>query len=71
MSVVYGLLYMFFFAYPMVFQEGKGFSASLTGVMFIPIGAGVGLATLAAPFFNKDYNKRAQVYRDRGELRCV
>ncbi|ABN67308.1 Synaptic vesicle transporter SVOP [Scheffersomyces stipitis CBS 6054] len=68
MSVVYGLLYMFFFAYPMVFQEGKGFSASLTGVMFIPIGAGVGLATLAAPFFNKDYNKRAQVYRDRGEL---
>lgn len=32
MSVIYGLLYMFFIAYPIVFQEGKGFSASLTGL---------------------------------------
>ncbi|EGW32680.1 uncharacterized protein SPAPADRAFT_61752 [Spathaspora passalidarum NRRL Y-27907] len=68
MAVVYGLLYMFFFAYPMVFMEGKGFSASLTGVMFIPIGVGVIIATFCAPYFNKDYNKRAQKYRDRGEL---
>lgn len=68
MSVVYGLLYMFFFAYPVVFQEGKGFSASKTGVMFIPIGVGVILATVCAPFVNNDYNRRAQKYRDRGEL---
>jgi len=68
MAVVYGLLYMFFFAYPVIFMEGKGWSASMTGVMFIPIGVGVIFATLAAPFFNRDYNRRAQVYRDRGEL---
>ena len=68
MSVVYGLLYMFFFAYPMVFQEGKGWSASMTGVMFIPIGVGVVTCTLIAPLFNRDYNRRAQQYRDRGEL---
>jgi hypothetical protein len=32
MSVLYGLLYMFFVAFPIVFQEGKGFSAGLTGL---------------------------------------
>ncbi|KAI5962285.1 uncharacterized protein KGF55_003361 [Candida pseudojiufengensis] len=68
MAIVYGLLYMFFFAYPVVYMEGKGWSASLTGVMFIPIGVGVIVATIAAPFFNMDYNRRAQKYRDRGEL---
>lgn len=68
MSVVYGLLYMFFFAYPVVYMEDKGWLASKTGVMFIPIGVGVLLATAVAPFINNDYNKRAQPYRDRGEL---
>lgn len=68
MSVVYGLLYMFFFAYPVVFGEGKGWSDSKIGIMFIPIGVGVLIATACAPLINKDYNKRAQVYRDRGEL---
>ncbi|KAI5954262.1 NAG4 [Candida jiufengensis] len=68
MAVVYGLLYMFFFAYPVVYMEGKGWSASKTGIMFIPIGVGVLIATALAPLFNRDYNKRAQKYRDRGEL---
>lgn len=68
MSIVYGLLYMFFFAYPVVFLEGKGFSDSKTGVMFIPIGVGVLISTAVAPFINKDYNRRAQKYRDKGEI---
>ncbi|KAJ2894667.1 putative polyamine transporter 2 protein [Zalerion maritima] len=33
MSVLYGLLYMFFVAYPIVYQKGKGYSASTTGLM--------------------------------------
>ena len=41
MSVLYGLLYMFFVAYPIVFEEGKGFSKSMTGLMFIPVAVGV------------------------------
>ncbi|KAJ8104963.1 hypothetical protein ONZ43_g7612 [Nemania bipapillata] len=32
MSVLYGLLYMFFIAYPIVFKEGKGYSSSSTGL---------------------------------------
>ncbi|CAK7900252.1 major facilitator superfamily multidrug transporter Nag4p [[Candida] anglica] len=68
MAINYGLLYMFFFAYPIIYMEGKGWSASKTGIMFIPIGVGVISSTLVAPMINRDYNKRAQVYRDRGEL---
>lgn len=68
MAVCYGLLYMFFFAYPVIYQEYKHFSASLTGVMFIPIGVGVIICTAIAPVFNWQYNKLAQPYRDRGEI---
>lgn len=68
MSVVYGLLYMFFFAYPVVYSKGKGWSEAKTGIMFIPIGVGVIVASAIAPIINNDYNKKAQVFRDRGEL---
>lgn len=68
MSVVYGLLYMFFFAYPVVYEEGKGWNDSMTGLMFIPIAIGVVSATVVAPYFNNDYNRRAQKYIDRGEI---
>ena len=55
MSVLYGLLYMFFVAYPIVYQEGKGYSASITGLMFIPIAVGVLLSAACAPLVNKHY----------------
>jgi multidrug resistance protein len=55
MSVLYGLLYMFFVAYPIVYQEGKGYSASTTGLMFIPIAVGVILSAACAPLVNKHY----------------
>lgn len=35
MSVLYGLLYMFFVAFPIVYQGGKGWSAGSTGLMFV------------------------------------
>lgn len=68
MSIIYGLLYMFFFAYPIVYMEGKGWSASKTGLMFIPIGVGVIIATAVCPIFNNHYNRRAKKYTDRGQL---
>ncbi|KAF3914262.1 hypothetical protein AA313_de0207307 [Arthrobotrys entomopaga] len=55
MSVLYGLLYMFFVAYPIVYQEGKGYSSSTTGLMFIPIAVGVLLSAACSPFVNKHY----------------
>lgn len=68
MSVLYGLLYMFFFAYPIVFQKDKGYSATKTGVMFIPLGVGVIAASCLAPIINWDYNRITQPMRDRGEF---
>lgn len=55
MSVLYGLLYMFFIAYPIVYQQGKGYSASTTGLMFIPIAIGVLCSAACAPMVNKHY----------------
>lgn len=68
MSVIYGLLYMFFFAYPVIFMEGKGWSASMTGLTFIPIAVGVIVSSVIAPWINNDYNRRAKQYTDRGEV---
>lgn len=67
MSILYCLLYIFFFAYPIIFQEGKGWSAGKTGLTFIPIAVGVLIAVLFAPMINNDYNKRAQRYMDKGQ----
>ncbi|RGP69783.1 putative multidrug resistance [Fusarium sporotrichioides] len=55
MSVLYGLLYMFFVAYPIIYQKGKGYSAGKTGLMFIPIAVGVLMSAFCAPFVNKHY----------------
>ncbi|KAI5250680.1 MFS general substrate transporter [Aureobasidium subglaciale] len=56
MSVLYGLLYMVFVAYPV---EGKGYSASKTGLMFIPLAIGVLGSAFLAPLIDKDYARRA------------
>ncbi|KAF1985865.1 MFS general substrate transporter [Aulographum hederae CBS 113979] len=55
MSVLYGLLYMFFVAFPIVYQQGKGWSASSTGLMFIPLAIGVVASAVCSPLVNKHY----------------
>ncbi|KAI9045135.1 MFS transporter [Aspergillus affinis] len=55
MSVLYGLLYMFFVAYPIVYQSGKEWSAGSTGLMFIPLAIGVLMSAACAPLVNKHY----------------
>ncbi|KAI1113309.1 major facilitator superfamily domain-containing protein [Nemania sp. NC0429] len=74
MSVIYGLLYMFFIAYPIVFQEGKGFSASLSGLTFIPLAVGVVASAMCSPLVNKHYLKIIKPYAGRlppAELRLI
>lgn len=55
MSVLYGLLYMFFVAYPIIFEVRKGYSSGITGLMFIPIAVGVILSAMCSPLVNKHY----------------
>ncbi|KAI2608696.1 MFS general substrate transporter [Hypoxylon fragiforme] len=57
MSVLYGLLYMFFVAFPIIFQQGKGYSAGITGLMFIPLAVGVVCSACCAPLVNDHYRK--------------
>ncbi|KAH8905288.1 multidrug resistant protein [Coniochaeta sp. PMI_546] len=73
MSVLYGLLYMFFVAYPIVFQEGKGYSAGITGLMFIPIAIGVAMSAMCAPAVNRHYMKMVHKHNGKppAEVRLI
>ncbi|KAH6610730.1 multidrug resistance [Trichoderma cornu-damae] len=73
MSVIYGLLYMFFVAYPIIFQEGKGYSASITGLMFIPLAIGVVCSAACSPFVNNHYLKMVRKYNGKppAEVRLI
>ncbi|KAI8630287.1 major facilitator superfamily domain-containing protein [Xylariaceae sp. FL1651] len=74
MSVLYGLLYMFFVAFPIVFQVGKGYSAGLTGLTFIPLALGVLCSAACAPLVNNHYRKLTMRYAGQSpppELRLI
>jgi hypothetical protein len=63
MSVLYGVLYMYFVSFPLIFQEGKGYNAGITGLMFIPVAVGCSIALACAPYVNKDYLQQRAKYR--------
>ncbi|KXL51275.1 hypothetical protein M433DRAFT_140849 [Acidomyces richmondensis BFW] len=73
MSVLYGLLYMFFIAYPIIYMEGKGYSAGITGLMFIPLAVGVLMSAACAPFVNKHYLKLTRKHNGKppAEIRLI
>ncbi|WWC57511.1 uncharacterized protein I303_100043 [Kwoniella dejecticola CBS 10117] len=57
-SLVYGLLYAFFFAFPVVFGEDYGWDDAKTGLTFIPVFFGVGLALFVTPWLEKKYTAK-------------
>lgn len=73
MSILYGLLYMFFVAFPIVYQEGKGWNAGDTGLVFIPIAVGDVLGAACAPLVNSHYLKMCQKYDGKppAEVRLI
>lgn len=73
MSVLYGLLYMFFVAFPIIYQEGKGYSAGTTGLMFIPLALGVIASALCAPIVNRHYMSQVHKYNGNppAEVRLI
>lgn len=54
-SIVYAILYAFFAAYPIVFQEYRGFSPGEGGLAFLGVGLGVAIGTSLAPYQNRLY----------------
>lgn len=56
-AIVYGTLYMLFAAFPIVFQQSKGWSPGVGGLAFIGVAVGMVFAVLYAGYDNKRYNR--------------
>jgi len=57
MAVIYGTLYMLFGAFPIVFQQGRGWSQGIGGLAFIGVAVGMIFAVMYSIWDNKRYNK--------------
>lgn len=59
MAIIYGTLYLCFAAFPIVFQQGKGWSPGIGGLAFIGIAVGMMVAVVGTMFDNKRYQRVA------------
>ncbi|KAI0886655.1 polyamine transporter 3 [Annulohypoxylon maeteangense] len=55
-SLIYGILYLCFVAYPIVFSQHRGWSPGISGLAFVGIGVGSMIAILGEPFWRKIIN---------------
>lgn len=62
MAIVYGTLYLCFAAFPIVFQQGRGWSPGIGGLAFIGIAVGMTIATIGSILDNKRYAKLAAAH---------
>ncbi|KAJ4319829.1 MFS siderochrome iron transporter 1 [Neodidymelliopsis sp. IMI 364377] len=57
MAVIYGTLYMLFGAFPIVYQQGRGWSQGIGGLAFIGVAVGMVAAVIFSIWDNKRYNQ--------------
>ncbi|EKM53821.1 uncharacterized protein PHACADRAFT_211461 [Phanerochaete carnosa HHB-10118-sp] len=57
-ALIYGLLYAFFFSYPVVFGEDYGWNDGLVGLTFISVWIGLAGALIVTPQLEKNYRAR-------------
>ncbi|CAO1605362.1 hypothetical protein XANCAGTX0491_008881 [Xanthoria calcicola] len=57
MAIIYGTLYMFFGAFPIVYQEQRHWSEGTGGLAFIGVGLGMVLGAVCAVFENSRYRR--------------
>ncbi|KAI1804439.1 MFS general substrate transporter [Daldinia bambusicola] len=55
-SLIYGILYLCFVAYPIVFSQQRGWGPGTSGLAFIGIGIGCTLAIVAEPLWRRVIN---------------
>ncbi|KAH6916843.1 polyamine transporter 1 [Coprinopsis sp. MPI-PUGE-AT-0042] len=66
MSFVYGCLYLLFAAFPIVFGKSRGFSAGVSGLMFLPLPIGGAIAViLYVCVYNPRYEKEVKRFAPR------
>lgn len=51
-AFIWGVLYLDFTAYPVVFQDGRHWTQSTSGLSFLGIGVGMAIATASSPWIN-------------------
>ncbi|RDW85507.1 MFS general substrate transporter-40 [Coleophoma crateriformis] len=56
-AILLGILYLFFGAFPLVFEGNHGFSLSQTGLSFLGIFCGMIAGVCTDPFFQKNYRR--------------
>jgi len=61
-AILLGILYLFFGAFPLVFQNNHGFSVSETGLSFLGLFVGMVLGILSDPLWRRNY---ARLVRQR------
>ncbi|KAK1245108.1 hypothetical protein MKX08_004737 [Trichoderma sp. CBMAI-0020] len=59
MAIIYGTLYMCFAAFPIVYQQGRGWSPGIGGLAFIGIAIGMSVSTVGSMLDNKRYLRAA------------
>ncbi|KAF8235704.1 MFS polyamine transporter [Tricholoma matsutake] len=63
LSLVYGLLYGLFEAFPIIFGEKRGFSVGSVGLTFIPIGVGSVIGSIITHYVGRKYNSLVEKWR--------
>lgn len=58
MSVIYGILYLCFVAFPIVFSKHRGWAAGTTGLSYLGIGIGTICAIASEPLLRRFINSR-------------
>ncbi|KAI0682794.1 MFS general substrate transporter [Cytidiella melzeri] len=66
-ALIYGLLYAFFFSFPVVFGGNYQWNDGIVGLTFISVWIGLGLALLVMPFLQRDYMRRAAAKGGKAE----
>ncbi|PSR77626.1 hypothetical protein PHLCEN_2v7816 [Hermanssonia centrifuga] len=66
-ALIYGLLYAFFFSYPVVFSGAYNWTPGIAGLTFISVWIGLAMALAAMPFLQRNYMKRAAAKGGKAE----
>ena len=68
-AIIYGTIYLFFEAFPILFQQERGWSEGLGGLAFLGIGVGMMFGVLLNAFvFNPRYLQQSQAARQSGKM---
>ncbi|OQO05106.1 hypothetical protein B0A48_08126 [Cryoendolithus antarcticus] len=63
MAIIYGTLYMLFGAFPIVYQQDRGWSPGIGGLAFLGVAVGMVLAVAYSIWDNKRYSKLSDQYK--------